>query len=150
MQSSKKDRRGFTLIELLVAMVIIAILAAVALPSYQESVLKAKRAEGRAALMRTMQQQERYYSQKTSYIAFSSDSIDENAQKFRWFSGDNAASSAYEISAMACDGKDIRDCVKLTAWPGTQKVSRNHRDPVCGNLVLTSEGEKSAGADHCW
>lgn len=141
---------GFTLVELMVVLIILAILAAIAYPSYQESILKTKRAEGRAALMRTMQQQERYYSRQASYISFSVASADADAKSFRWYSGDNAASSLYEISAEACDGAEIRDCVKLTASPGTQNVNRNYQDPVCGRLTLTSEGEKSADAVQCW
>ena len=141
---------GFTMIELMVVLLILAILAAIAYPSYQESILKTKRAEGRAALMRTMQQQERYYSLQASYLAFSVASTDANEKSFRWYSGDNAASSLYEISAEACDGREIGDCIKLTAAPGTESVNRNYQDPVCGRLTLTSEGEKSADAGHCW
>ncbi|HEY6774690.1 MAG TPA: type IV pilin protein [Oxalicibacterium sp.] len=141
--------QGFTAVELMVVLIVMAILAAIAFPSYQESVLKTKRVEGRAALMRLMQQQERYYSQHASYLAFSVASNDE-AQGFRWYSGDNPQTSLYEISAQACEDKDIRDCVKLRAVPGTQNVNRNYSDLACGTLVLTSEGNKSADADHCW
>lgn len=145
-----KHTYGFTIVELMVVLIIIAILAAVAYPSYQESILKTKRAEGRAALMRIMQQQERYYSQHASYIAFSAASVNAETQSFRWYSGDNASNSFYEISAEACSGQQIRDCVKLVAAPGTQNVNRNYQDSVCGRLTLTSEGEKSAEAGHCW
>lgn len=145
-----KHTRGFTIVELMVVLIIIAILAAVAYPSYQESILKTKRSEGRAALMRTMQQQERHYSQHASYVAFSAASADAEEKSFRWYSGDNASNSFYEISAEACSGQNIRDCVKLSAVPGTQNVNHQYHDPVCGRLTLTSEGEKSAGAGHCW
>lgn len=141
---------GFTMIELMVVLIIAAILAAVAIPSYQESVLKTRRSEGRAALMKGMQQQERYYSLHTTYLAFSSSSTDAEAKKFSWFSGANAKASFYEISAQACSGKTIRDCVVLIAQPGTGKVNASYRDPVCGALSLNSSGEESAGADRCW
>jgi len=142
--------KGFTLIEVLVVLLIMAILAAVAFPSYQESVRKTKRAEGRAALMKTMQQQERYYSLYTTYLSFSSTSTDANEKKFNWYSGEQAKASAYEISAQACHGEEIRNCVLLIAQPGTHKVNAAYRDPVCGKLMLSSTGEKSADADRCW
>jgi type IV pilus assembly protein PilE len=142
--------RGFTLIEMLVVLVILAILAAIAYPSYLESVRKAKRVEGRAALAKIMQQQERYYSLHTTYIEFSSTSSGENEKKFQWFSGERAASSFYEIDARACDGEHIRDCVLLTAHPGTINVDQHYRDPICGNLTLNSRGERKADADKCW
>ncbi len=142
--------RGFTIIELMIALFIIAILAAIAFPSYQESVLKTKRTEGRAALMKTMQQQERYYSLHTTYVAFSSTSTDANEKRFSWFSGENAESSFYEISAQSCEDQSLRDCVLLTAQPGTSKVNAQYRDPKCGKLALSSSGEKTAEADGCW
>lgn len=140
---------GFTAVELMVVLIAMAILAAIAFPSYQESVLKTKRVEGKSALMRIMQQQERYYSLHARYLVFSAASADA-APGFRWYSGDNPQTSLYEISAQACEGKDIRDCVKLKAMPGTRNVNQDYNDLVCGTLVLTSDGNKSADADHCW
>jgi type IV pilus assembly protein PilE len=143
-------RRGFTLIEVMVAVVVIGILAAVAYPSYTEAVRKAKRTEGRAALLQLMQQQERFYSQRNSYIKFTSSSTNEDEKRFKWFSGDNPASSAYEISADVCSGDAIQNCVMLTAKPGTSKVDGAFKDPVCGDLTLTSTGIKSAASENCW
>lgn len=146
---------GFTLIEVMVVAAIVAILAAVAYPSYLESVRKAKRAEGRKALMQLMQQQERYYSQNSKYIAFSSESTNENERKFIWFSGSSAAGSAYEIHATACGNEafeKIENCVLLTARPGTSKVDTGYKDAKCENLTLASTGIKgsSTGSTDCW
>lgn len=142
--------RGFTLIELMIALAVAAILATIAYPTYQEAVRKGKRAEGRAALMELMQQQERYYSLTNSYIAFSSTSTEEDAKKFKWFSGGNASSSAYEISASPCEGETIENCVQLTATPGSPKVDKNFTDTLCGKLTFTSTGVKGADDSHCW
>jgi type IV pilus assembly protein PilE len=143
---------GFTLIELMVVLVVVSILITAAYPSYHESVRKAKRAEGRAALMRLMQQQERYFTQNNGYVAFSSDSTDENAKKFIWYSGASAASSAYEVSAVACANERIENCVVLIARPGTEKVDANYKDPACGDLILASSGMQTASgrARNCW
>lgn len=139
---------GFTLIELMVAIAIMGILASVAYPSYIESVRKAKRVEGRAALLQLMQQQERIYSQKNSYEAFSAAA--ENNGKFKWFSANAPASSAYEIRGEACSGEVIGNCVLLTATPGTSKVDANFQDPLCGTLTLTSTGTKLPETAGCW
>ena len=146
------DESGFTLIEVMVVVVIVAILSTVAYPSYQESVRRTKRAEGRAALMQLMQQQERFYTQNTTYTVFSSESTAAHEKKFRWYSADSAAASSYEISATACSGDVIQNCVLLTAKPGTEKVNSGFKDTACGNFMLTSTGEKtvSGSATTCW
>ena len=46
-----KKNRGFTLIELLVVMVVIGILAAIAVPSYQNQLRKSSRAAAQAVMM---------------------------------------------------------------------------------------------------
>lgn len=59
--------KGFTLIELMIAVVIIGILSAIVIPSYQDSVMKSRRAEGKAALTDLANRMERYYVDTGAY-----------------------------------------------------------------------------------
>lgn len=61
--------KGFTLIEILVSIVIVALLAAIALPSYQNSVQKTRRSDAQAALTQTATLQEQRFFQTNSYSA---------------------------------------------------------------------------------
>lgn len=142
--------RGFTLIEVLIALGIMAILGALVYPTYQGAVRKAKRAEARVALLRLMQQQERYYTQRTTYLAFSADSIDPDAKRFQWFSGDNPAASAYEIRGTPCPGETLQTCIVLSARPGTARVNTAFIDTECGELSFSSSGIKTPARPECW
>jgi type IV pilus assembly protein PilE len=59
--------RGFTLLELMIAGAIVAILAAIAYPSYVNSVQKSRRSEATAALLGVASQMERYNTEKGTY-----------------------------------------------------------------------------------
>ena len=58
---------GFTLIELMITIVIIGVIAAIALPSYQSSVRKSKRTEAKTELLQVMARQEQYFSETRKY-----------------------------------------------------------------------------------
>ena len=58
---------GFTLIEVMIVVAIVAILSAIAFPSYQESVRKSKRADARTQLLEVAQFMQRFYSQNDRY-----------------------------------------------------------------------------------
>lgn len=143
--------RGFSLIEVMIALAILLVLAVLAYPSYADSVRKTKRAEGQMALIEAMDGQVRYYSEHRAYKEFSASSGADLAG-FRWWSGGNAAHSAYELDAYACAGQSAEECIELRARPGTDRVDGKFRDPECGVLTLDSVGRQTAsgGAPGCW
>jgi type IV pilus assembly protein PilE len=67
--ATAKTQRGFSLIELMIAVVIVGILAAVALPSYQNYVVKSNRAAAQAFMMDVENRQKQYLLDARSYAA---------------------------------------------------------------------------------
>jgi type IV pilus assembly protein PilE len=64
---SLKRTGGFTLIELMIVVVIISILAAIAYPSYQDSVRKGRRSAAQAFLMEAANKQQQYLTDTRTY-----------------------------------------------------------------------------------
>jgi type IV pilus assembly protein PilE len=64
---------GFTLVELMIAVVIVAIIAAIALPAYNLQTQKARRAEARNALLDIAGREERFLSVSNAYSALPTD-----------------------------------------------------------------------------
>ena len=62
------QKKGFTLIELLVVVLIIAVLAAVALPQYNKTVEKARMAEAVANVRAIANAHQRYYLEHDEYL----------------------------------------------------------------------------------
>jgi type IV pilus assembly protein PilE len=60
-------KNGFTLIELLIALVIIAILASIAIPSYESYLRKGRRVDAKNALSALQLAQEKYRGNNTAY-----------------------------------------------------------------------------------
>ena len=67
MQRGYARKRGFTLIELMIVVAVIAVLGAIALPSYQDYVRKGRRADGRALLQAASLAQEKIRLGATTY-----------------------------------------------------------------------------------
>lgn len=70
MTSIPKRAAGFTLIELMIVVIVIAILAAITYPSYQQYVLKTRRAAVKADMVEYAQRAERYHSVNNTYDGF--------------------------------------------------------------------------------
>jgi type IV pilus assembly protein PilE len=154
---------AFTLIEMMTVMLIVAILTTFAYPSYRHVKLKTARAEGRAALMRLMHRQERYYTEHHRYRYFTgedgagnntSDASNANdsdgSPLFHSFSGETASASAYRLEARACESDgadaDAGNCLLLRATPTNGLV-----DTACDVLTLDSTGRQAAsGGGDCW
>ncbi|WP_242104483.1 MULTISPECIES: type IV pilin protein [unclassified Lysobacter] len=64
---NSRRARGFTLIELMVVVMVVAILAAIAIPSYLEQSRKGRRSEAMSAVGELQLRQERWRAENPSY-----------------------------------------------------------------------------------
>jgi prepilin-type N-terminal cleavage/methylation domain-containing protein len=64
-----RHARGFTLLELMIALVVIAVLAAIAIPSYEDYVMRGKIAEAVSNLSTVRVAMEKYYADEHFYNA---------------------------------------------------------------------------------
>lgn len=140
----RRNSRGFTLIELMIVVVVIGILSALAWPSYQDSVKKGKRAEGKAALLQAAQSMERFMTTNNTYTT------DLAAAGFRAFSGDNAANSAYNLTVAAGASGTIATSYQITAAPNNWDDSDK-----CGSLTINQNASKGVTGGswtvaQCW
>lgn len=69
----RRDTSGFTLIELMIVVIIVAVLMGIALPAYQNQVLRGHRAAAKAEIMEIANRQEQYLLASRSYVGDVSD-----------------------------------------------------------------------------
>ncbi|NOQ79552.1 MAG: prepilin-type N-terminal cleavage/methylation domain-containing protein [Gammaproteobacteria bacterium] len=126
------NAKGFTLIELMIVVVIVAILAAIALPSYRNSVLKSRRTDGESALLQASQRLEVYYANNAGYTTTLA------TAKIPAISPEGYYTIAItDTSADATTACPITSCYELTVTP-TAKSGQNS-DKIKG-LRLNSRG----------
>ena len=65
--SMPRQQHGMTLIELMIVVVIVAVLASIAVPSYRSYVLRTHRTEARTALLNLAAAQEKFYLENNTY-----------------------------------------------------------------------------------
>jgi len=66
---SRRKSAGVTLLELMIVIVIVAVLASIAIPSYRNYVIRAQRTDATSGLLRLATQQEKFYLQNNRYAA---------------------------------------------------------------------------------
>ncbi len=118
--------KGFTLIELVIAMVIVAILAAIAYPSYRQHVLRSNRTEGMALLHEAAAREERYLAQNNSYA--------DTVAKLNL-----SATSANGLYVLAVTADSSTFTYDLTATPQGSQTQDS-----CGTLTLDETGVRGA------
>lgn len=130
-----KKNAGFTLIELMIVVVIIAILTAIAMPSYQNYVQQTRRADAQSTLMELAHFLERHYTIQGKYtdavLPFNKSPKD-------------GSSTMYNLSL----AEQKANSYKLQAVPAGSMAGDK-----CGTLTLDYLGNKkssSATVAECW
>ena len=145
--TSFRHTRAFTLIELMIAIVVVAILLAIAYPSYMEQIRKANRTEAMEALSRAAIAQERFLFSYGRYAtslggAATADPATSGLGLPTSTREDPADNAFYELTMEAAGPLQFT----LSAAPAgsTQASDR------CGTLVLTHAGQRGAALESCW
>ena len=144
---------GFTLMEALTVLVIIAIVAAFAYPSYVNQIRKTKRAVAKSALLEAANREEQYFFSNRTY-ANALNLLPEYASPTVLFDKDGsqpaaAADAVYALSVAAVDDASAcgtSPCFQLQAVPQNDQAN----DTACGTFTLTSSNAKSAAGSDCW
>lgn len=125
--------RGFTLIEVMIVVAIVAILAAVAYPSYMESVARGKRADAKGALLKNVQWIERQYSFSNAYNLLS----DRNTALNK-----NVLPALTEPKVSGAKGYTFAFTGTHDATRFTLAATPDNASDKCGTLTLAHTGER--------
>jgi type IV pilus assembly protein PilE len=139
-----RAQRGFTLIELMIVVVVIAVLAAIAIPNFQEQARKGRRAEAVRSIGEYQLMLERWRAENPTYgacptgVTCSGTRPSLPTSDFYTITESNVTASSYTVTA--------------TRKPGSSMAN----DPKCGNFVMTVSGGamtksiSSGDSGYCW
>lgn len=138
--------KGFTLIEIMIVVMIIGVLAAIAYPSYQNHVIKSRRAAAAACSLEAAQFMERFYTTNMKYdkdIAGKAVALPATACA-------NDLANFYTFSLKAADLS--ASTYTIDATPKGQQLAR---DTKCATLSINQTGKKmtsntGTNASECW
>ena len=139
----KNRCRGFTLLELMIVLAILGVIAALAVPSYIDSVRKARRSDAGDALLFVQQLQEKYWASNGEFGTL--DEID-------YPNGDDAqvySSEGYYQITTTGDGSLTAYTATAAAVAGTSQAA----DTGCTTLTLTVTAANPRGVRApatCW
>lgn len=150
----KRTQSGFTLVELMIVVAIVGILASIAVPSYQESVRKSRRADAKGALMGLANAMERHFTETNSYCdaggAGGGDSCglaDSDFGKPSVYTPSGETATYYDFT--------INDDITASTYTLSATPVGAQAGDKCGTLTLTNTGLKDVvGAEltkaDCW
>jgi len=121
---SRTKALGFSLVELVVTMSILAILAAIAIPSYSTYLLKSHRTDAQTALLDMASMEERYFSTNNTYSSTPSDLGYTGPVSF------SIGSGYYQITA-------------ITVVPATPPAGLNNGTPATYSITATAIGNQT-------
>ena len=132
MMHSNRRVAGFTLVELMIVVAIIAILGAIAYPSYIEHVRKTRRAAAAGCMMEASQFMERYYTTNMGYDK------DKGGAALAGLPASGCQTDLTDYYGITLESKSATAFSIKATRKGTQL-----KDTKCGDLTIDQKGTKS-------